>query len=236
MDDAAGLAISENIRASLRCTGQNIKNAHEATLLLETAEGALNEITNIVIRMKELATQAASDTNGNRERGYLDMEYQAMKSELERISETTIYNGRPLLNGEGEPIQIQVGQNNKEAVDSIMISTSYKINLEALGLESFEISTGESARNTLEQSNVALDKLSSTRSTIGANESRLNSSLSSLGHYEESMAHSFSQIRDADFAYETSQLAKANIITQAGTSVLAQANAAPALALKLLKD
>ena len=100
-DDAAGLAISENVRAGVRAAGQNIKNAQNGFFLLQTAEGALNEITNIVIRMKELAVQASSDTNGDKERGYLDNEYQALKSELDRISETTLFNGRPLLTGEG---------------------------------------------------------------------------------------------------------------------------------------
>lgn len=236
LDDAAGLAISENIRASLRCTGQNIKNANEATLLLETAEGALNEITNIVIRMKELALQASSDTNGDKERAYLDGEYQSMKSELDRIAQTTVFNGRSLLTGESGPIQIQVGQNNQEAKDSILITTSFKVDTDELGFSGFKIDSGENARNTLVAKNDALDKLSHIRGIIGANEARLNASKSALGQYEESMAAGFSNIRDADLAFETSQLAKETILSQAGVSVLAQANSAPQLALKLLAD
>lgn len=234
MDDAAGLAISENIRATMRATGQNIKNANDGTLLLQTADGALNEVTNIVIRMKELATQAASDTNGDKERSYLDNEYQALKSELDRITETTLFNGRPLLNGEGGEIQIQVGPNNIEDQDRIQVSANFKVNLEELGLKGFEIGTADGARETLEPTNAALDKISAVRGKIGAAESRLNTTVGSLAIYEENLSGAFSKIRDADLAHETAQFAKFNILTQAGVSVLAQANASPQLALKLL--
>lgn len=234
MDDAAGLAISENIRATLRATGQNIKNANDGFLLLQTADGALNEVTNIVIRMKELATQAASDTNGDKERSYLDGEYQALKAELDRISETTLFNGRPLLNGEGGEIAIQVGPNNDDIKDRIMVSANFKINTDELGLSGFEIGSADGARETLEPTNLSLDIIAAVRGSIGAAESRLNSTVSNLMAYEENLSGAYSKIRDADLAYETAQFAKYNILAQAGVAVLSQANSSPQLALKLL--
>ncbi len=234
MDDAAGLAISESLRATMRATAQNIKNAHDGFYVLQTADGALNEITNVVIRMKELATQASSDTNGDRERLYLDKEYQQLKSELDRISETTLFNGRPLINGEGGTISIQVGPNNQEEKDRILVSTNFEVNLNTLGLSDFQIGDADGARGTLEQTQRALDKIADVRGEIGAAESRLNSGISALKYYEENTSAAFSQIRDADVAHETSELTKHNILSQAGTAVLAQANSAPQLALKLL--
>ncbi|NBY21094.1 flagellin FliC [bacterium] len=185
MDDAAGLAISESLRATMRATNQNIKNAHDGFYVLQTADGALNEMTNIVIRMKELATQASSDTNGDRERLYLDKEYQQLKLELDRISETTLFNGRPLLNGEGGEILIQVGPNNSEEKDRILVSSNFEVNLGTLGLSDFQIGDADGARGTLEQTQRALDKIADVRGEIGAGESRLNSSISALKYYEE---------------------------------------------------
>lgn len=234
MDDAAGLAISESLKATLRCTNQNIKNAQDGFFVLQTADGALNEITNIVIRMKELATQASSDTNGDRERLYLDKEYQQLKSELNRISETTLFNGRPLLNGEGGEIAIQVGPNNAEAKDRILVSSNFEVNLNTLGLADFQIGDADGSRGSLEQTQRALDKIADVRGEIGAAESRLNSSIGALKFYEENTSGAFSQIRDADVAHETSELTKYNILSQAGTAILAQANQTPQLALKLL--
>jgi len=234
MDDAAGLAISENLRSTVRATGQNIKNAREGFLLLQTADGNLNEITNIVIRMKELATQAASDTNGDKERGYLDEEYQQLKLELNRIAASTLYNGRPLLNGEGGEVDIQVGPKSVDGVDRIRVAANFQVDLESLGLADFDIRSTEGARLALEPTDLALDKIASVRGAIGAGESRLNSTLGSLMHYEENTSAAYSIIRDADMAHETAQLTKANILSQAGVSVLAQANSSPQLALKLL--
>jgi len=234
MDDAAGLAISESLRATMRATNQNIKNAHDGFYVLQTADGALNEMTNIVIRMKELATQASSDTNGDRERLYLDKEYQQLKQELDRISETTLFNGRPLLNGDGGEISIQVGPNNSEEKDRILVSSNFEVNLGTLGLSDFQIGDADGARGTLEQTQRALDKIADVRGEIGAGESRLNSSISALKYYEENTSAAYSQIRDADIAHETSELTKYNILSQAGAAILAQANSTPQLALKLL--
>ncbi len=233
-DDAAGLAISESLRSTLRATGQNIKNTQNAFFLLETADNAINEITNLVIRMKELAVQAASDTNGDKERGYLNHEYQALKLELDRISESTIFNGRPLLNGEGETIAIQVGPNNNKNIDRIQISTGFKINTDSLGIKKLKVTDVESARKALDPIGNALEVIAEVRGAIGAGESRLDATMRSLMVYQENISGAFSQIRDADMAFETAEYAKSNILNQASVAILAQANQMPALALKLL--
>lgn len=234
MDDAAGLAISEHLRATMRSTNQNIKNAQNGFYLLQTADGALNEVSNIIIRMKELSVQAASDTNADKERGYLDNEFQALKAELERITQTTMFNGRPLLNGMGGDVSIQVGPNNVEDQDRILIATGFESGLEALGVADFQIADQTGSRDTLEPIQAALDRIAFLRGAIGAGESRLNSTIRNLMNYEENVSAAFSQIRDADIAHETAELTKSQIITEAGTGVLAQANSTPKLALKLL--
>jgi flagellin len=233
-DDAAGLAISESLRAAVRCAGQNLKNTQNAFFLLQTADSAINEIANICIRMKELAVQSASDTNGDKERGYLNNEYQELKREMNRISEATIFNGRPLLNGQGETIAIQVGPANNEMVDRIKLSTGFKINTDSLQVSDLDILTAENARNALDPIGYALEVIANVRGVIGAGESRLSTTERSLMQFEESVTGAFSQIRDADMAYETAEFAKYNILNQASVAVLSQANATPQLVLKLL--
>lgn len=233
-DDAAGLAISENLRAVRRSTIENIRNAQNGFLLLQTADGALNEISNIIMRMKELAVQAASDTNGNNERKYLNNEYQALKAEIDRISNATLFNGRPLLNGQGGEFEIQIGPNNRPGIDRIKVSSDFHIMTSTLALEELKISTADGARESLTPINTALERLASVRADIGASESRLSTTINALQQYEENTAAASSQIRDADLAYETAELAKNNILTQAGVAVLLQANNSPNLALKLL--
>ena len=202
--------------------------------LLETAEGALNQVTNIVIRMRELGTQAASDTNGEKERSYLDHEYQQLKQELERISRTTLYNGRPLLTGEGGTIDIQVGPQNDDFADRIRVNVDHPITLDSLDLRGLEIGTAEGARTSLETVSAALDKIAFVRGAIGASESRLNSTVANLMEYNINTSSAYSRIHDADIASETSELAKNHILTQAGVAVLDQANNIPSLALKLI--
>lgn len=235
MDDAAGLAISESIRSTMRCSSQNIKNAQNAFHVLQTADGALNEITNTLIRMKELAVQAASDTNGEREKGYLNAEYQELKAEIQRISDTTLFNGRPLLGGEGGTIEVQVGPNNTPEKDRIIVPADFDITIDSLQISDFDIGTAEGARDTLEPMELALERISSTRGAIGAAESRLQVSVNNLEIYHENLSGAFSEIRDADLAEETSNFTKYNILTQAGVAILAQANSTPSLALKLLQ-
>jgi flagellin len=233
-DDAAGLAISESLRATMRSNAQNIKNTQNAFFLLETADNAIAEVTNIVIRMKELAVQAASDTNGDKERGYLNHEYQALKAELDRISESTLFNGRPLLNGQGGTIAIQVGPNNDSNIDRIQISTGFTINTHSLGISNLEITSPDGARSALDPIANALEMIAEVRGAIGAGESRLDTTMRSLMVYSENITGAYSQIRDADMALETAEYAKSNILNQASVAILAQANQMPSMALKLL--
>lgn len=233
-DDAAGLAISENLRATLKATGQNIQNLLNGEFMLQTADSALYEVNNMVIRMKELAVSASSDTNGDYERGLLNEEYQALKEELGRISETTLFNGRPLLNGQGGEIEIQVGPNNVDGVDRIRVGLDFEVTPETMGLADLNIADRDGAREALDPIGEALKTIASTRGKIGAGESRLGTTLRSLTQYEENTSGAFSQIRDADIARETAEYAKLNILNQAGIAVLAQANNSPSAVLKLL--
>lgn len=234
MDDAAGLALSETLRATFRATQQNIVNAQNGFFQLQTADSALNEITNMIVRMKELATAAASDTNGDKERGHLDKEYQALKEELNRISAATIFNGRPLLNGGGD-VDIQVGPMNDGDVDRIRITTDFEVTTGGLDIDGLGIDSADGARDSLEPLLDALDRIATVRGYIGAGEARLSSTVKHLMQYEENLQGTFSQIRDADLAKETAESTKFSILSQAGISILSQANTAPKMALKLLE-
>ncbi len=235
MDDAAGLAISEQMRATLRSTSRNIKEAHNGIYMLHTADGALNYITNMVIRIKELATSASSDTNADRERAHLDNEAQSLKHEIERISRSTKFNGRPLLTGDGGEVAIQVGPMNDDKTDRILITADFEVNPETLGISDLSLLTAEGARSSLTTLHDSLDVIAKVRGAIGAGESSLESTIQTLQQYEENLSGAYSQIRDADLAAETADLAKENILTQAGVSILAQANSIPGVALKLLQ-
>lgn len=236
MDDAAGLAISEALRATIRSTDKNILNANDGMYLLETADSALKEITDIVIRMKELTIQAASDTLGDKERGYLQSEVSAVTNELNRISNATVFNGRELINGNaGNEIQVQVGPNNNESVDRIALNFDFAVNTDSLGISSVNIGSAAGAREAIDVFSGALDRISFIRGSLGASEASLSSTIRNLMAYKENVTGAFAQIRDADVAHETAESAKLSIMTQAGVAVLAQANAAPQIALKLLQ-
>ncbi|MBI1860055.1 MAG: flagellin FliC [Deltaproteobacteria bacterium] len=234
MDDAAGLALSETIRATFRATQQNVINAQNGFFQLQTADSALNEITNIIVRMKELSTASASDTNGDKERAHLDAEFQALKAEMNRISAATVFNGRPLLNGGGD-VDIQVGPSNNSDVDRIRITNNFVVTSDGLGIDGMHVRSNEAARDALDPLVEALDQVAVVRGVIGAGESRLNSTVKHLTQYDENLEASFSQIRDADLAKETADATKFGILSQAGISILAQANASPRMALKLLE-
>ncbi|MCM0605045.1 MAG: flagellin FliC [Xanthomonadaceae bacterium] len=233
-DDAAGLAISEKIRASTRSLAQDMRNANDGISLIQTAEGAMNEVANILIRFRELSIQAASDTLSNVERGFIDKEVQQLKQEVDRISGSTEFNGKKLLNGETDVIDIQVGQfateNDRFRFDA------QKINLtsDSLGVAGINTETKEAAHANLEQVDNAIKILSENRSEMGALQNRLQSTISNLSIYHENLTAARSRIYDVDVASETSELTKNNILTQSTISVLSQANQNPGMALKLL--
>ena len=236
-DDAAGLAISENLRAQIRGLMQAERNASDGVSLVQVAEGGLQEISNILIRLRELGVQAASDTVGATERKFLNVEYDALLSELDRISNATEFNKIPLLNGTGTVFDIQVGTRNNPNIDRISFfdSSSADVSSVALGINLTSVSDKASAQNSLAAIDGAIVSVSSIRADFGAMQNRLQSIINNLAISIENMSAANSRIRDTDIAEETANLTKDQILMQAGTAVLAQANSSIKNALTLLQ-
>ena len=234
-DDAAGLAISENLKAQVRGIRQAKRNANDAISLIQTSEGGLSEISNIVIRLRELAVQAASDTIGDTERGFTDVEYQSLKDEIDRISTAAEFNGIKVLDGTGGLLEFQVGTRNDPMLDRLRYDGS-KANatLAALGLTAESVASKEGAQTSLKRLDDALVQINGTRADLGALQNRLSSTINNLGISDENLSAANSRIRDVDVAAETADLARNNILVQSGVSVLSQANQSPNIALKLL--
>ncbi len=234
-DDAAGLAISENLRALIRGYRQADRNANDGISLVQVAEGSLNEVSNMLIRLRELAVQASSDTVGDTERKFVDVEYQQLKSEIQRITESTSFNGFDLLNGTGGVIDIQVGVKNNPFQDRISFNASAaNASLESLGLSVETVATKEAAQMSLDVVDNALVSVNAIRANFGALQNRLVSTSQNLKVADENYSAANSRIRDADIAAETSELTRNNILQQAAVSVLSQTNSSQQLALKLL--
>ncbi len=234
-DDAAGLAISEKLKASIRSLSQASRNANDGISLVQTAEGAMNEVSNILIRMRELSIQTASDTVGVVERQFVDKEIQALKSEIDRIANSTEYNGTKLLNGSAEVLDFQIGIGNSPTEDRIQFDArNLMTTLEAMQMNEIRNDSKESSQNNLVIIDSAIQKLNDNRSSLGALQNRLQSTINNLAIYKENLSTANSRIRDTDMAEESSELTKNNILTNATVSVLGQANQNPQLALKLL--
>ena len=225
-DDAAGLGISEKMRGDIRSVRQDVKNANDGVSMIQTAEGGMNEIGNILI-------QASSDTLGDSERGFIDKEVQQLKSEVSRIAGTTEFNGKKLLNGTGEALEFQVGIHNNANLDRFKFETRLT-DLEGLGLSNISTTTKEAARKNLEVVDTAVQRLTDNRAELGALQNRLTSVVNNLNVYDENLSAARSRIRDTDMASETAEMTKNNILSQAGISVLSQANQNSMIALKLL--
>jgi flagellin len=234
-DDAAGLAISENLRGMIRGYRQANRNANDGISLVQIAEGSLNEVSNMLIRLRELGVQASSDTIGDTERRFLDVEYQQLKSEVQRITDSTNYNGYDLLNGSGGVIDIQVGVKNNPFLDRLSFNASAaNSTLEALGLTAETVATKEASQMTLTRVDDALTSINAIRANFGALQNRLYSVSQNLQVADENFSAANSRIRDTDVAAETAEMTRNNILLQAGISVLGQANNAQQMALKLL--
>ena len=235
-DDAAGLAISESLRAQIRGLGQAERNAQDGVSLVQIAESAMGEVSNILIRMRELGVQAASDTVGPQERHFLDVEFQQLMAEIDRISNSTEFNRVPLLNGKASSFEVQVGTRNNPEVDRIRIfdPNSADINVTALGLNLATVNDKSSAQNSLASIDTALSSVTSIRAEFGAMQNRLQSVINNLMVSKENLSAANSRIRDADVAEETSELTKNNILMQSGVAVLGQANTTLKTALSLL--
>lgn len=234
-DDAAGLAISENLRAQIRGYRQARRNAQDGISLVQVTEGGLNEISNMLIRLRELSIQAASDTIGDTERQFVDREFQSMKQEIDRIANITQFNGTPLLNGKAGIFEIQVGTHNNPILDRVVYNGERAdASLDALKLGGESAATKQGAQLTLAVIDDALVRVNSIRADLGAMQNRLQSTINNLAISEENLNQANSRIRDTDIAEESSELTKQNILLQAGISVLAQANQTNQAALKLL--
>jgi len=234
-DDAAGLAISEKLKANIRSMKQAGRNANDGVSLIQVAEGSFNEISNILIRMRELSIQSASDTIGDTERVYVNNEIQQLKSEVDRIANSTEFNGTKLLNGSSPDLDIQVGIHNDASNDRFTFDTRNKATtLEALALSDVNTTKKEDAQANLLKIDDAMNKVNANRASLGALQNRLTSTINNLAIYRENLEAANSRIRDTDMAEEASELTRTNILTQAGVSVLGQANQNPPLALKLI--
>lgn len=234
-DDAAGLAISEKLKAEIRSSRQANRNANDGLSLVQVAEGGLEESSSLLTRMRELAIQAASDTLTDNDRMKSSMEYESIKSELERLSLTTEFNGKKLLNGSGNRLDFQVGVGDNTMDDHISYdSKAINAGVQSLGVAHATINTKSSAQQSLASVDAAINKISSQRALLGSVQNRLITSSNNLGIYSENMSQANSQIRDTDFAVEASQQARNSIIATAGTAVMAQANMSGQNALKLV--
>ena len=263
-DDAAGLAISENLRSGIRSLNMAKRNANDGISIVQTAEGGLTEQSNMLIRLKELAVQSASDTIGNTERGFLDKEYTALKDEIDRIAAITEFNGTRLLVGDTEmptdmgpkssfPLEIQVGQSYYETTDALDQRNPVNIiRMDFSNLNSFttgenslnigradegtRVVTKDDAHKSIGILDTAITRVNEYRAYLGAVQNRLTSTVQNLGSQVESMNTAQSRIRDTDFAEETAKMTQASILQQAGAAVLTQANQQPRVALSLLQN
>lgn len=234
-DDAAGLAISENLRAQIRGLKQASRNANDGISLVQVAEGSMNEISSILIRLRELSVQAASDTIGPVERQFLNVEYDQLISEIDRIADSTEFNGTQLLAGVGAIMDFQVGIRNNPEIDRISFDSSKAdANSAALGMNLTSVADKASAQNALSAVDSALMSVSAMRADFGALQNRLQTTVSNIGNSIENMSAANSRVRDVDVAEETAEMTRQNILLQAGTSVLAQANQSANVALSLL--
>lgn len=232
-DDAAGLAISEKMRADLRGTAQARNNAFNAISAVQVGEGALGETTNLLTRLRELSVQAASDTVGDKERGYLQQEASSVLEEIDRISQSTAFGDKKLLDGSSNELEFHVGSGSgKENI--ISFKSNNDASTSGLGVSGADITSKDGARDLLSSVDNAIENVSKMRAGYGAMQSRLESTVNGLDNKNENLSAARSRITDADVAKESSELASANMLQSAALSVLSQANQQPMVAMKLI--
>ncbi len=231
-DDAAGLAISERFRAQISSLNQASRNANDGISLLQTAEGALNEISGVLTRMRELATQSANGTLTSSDRGFIDDEAQSLAGEIDRISAVTNFNGTNLLDGTfNQDLQVGIHNSADDRINVTIDATDFA----TIAGAAIDLTTAGGAQSALDTLDTAIDAVSTVRASLGTTQNRLQVSISNLGSAAENMSAANARIRDVDVAQETAEMTRNNILMQAGVSVLAQANQAPQVALKLLQ-
>lgn len=234
-DDAAGLAISENLKAQIRSVRQAVRNAGDAISLIQTSEGGLSEISNMIIRLRELSIQAASDSITDSERKFSNIEFQNLKDEIQRIADSAEFNGTRLLNGMGGTLEFQIGIRNNPIQDRLTYDgTDLNATMTGLGIQELDIGHKISAQSGITTLDDALVKVNGYRAALGAKQNRLTSTIRNLEVTDENISAANSRIRDVDVAQETADLTKNNILLQAGVAVLSQANQTPNIAMKLL--
>lgn len=232
-DDAAGLGISVNLTAQIRSYNQGNRNAQDAQSLIQAAEGNMNQTTELLTRMRELAMQAASSGVGPTERGYLQTENAALITEIDRVANSAEFNGTALLNTAATTLTFQVGIRNVAANDQISVTTA-DVTATTLAVSAISLATQAGAQGALATIDAALTTVSTARANFGAAGNRMASVIQSIQQSAEAITAANSRIRDVDVAEESSSMARTQVMMQAGISVLAQANQAPQLALKLL--
>ena len=233
-DDAAGLAISERLRSQVRSLEQAKRNANDGISFVQTAEGALNEVSSILTRLRELAIQSANGSVSGQDRNTLDEEFQSLVSEINRIGSSTEFSGIKLLDGSTSSVSFQVGFGTTAGTDTISVSLSPSL-ATSLSLNSLDIGSGGATTTAITNIDAAINTVSGLRGTLGAIQNRLGSTINNLAIQVENLSSAESRIRDVDVAYETAQLTRNSILQQASIAVLSQANAQPQSALQLLQ-
>ncbi|MGE3610382.1 MAG: flagellin [Bacteriovoracaceae bacterium] len=232
-DDAAGLSISEKLKADVRSSRQATRNANDGVSMVQVAEGALSESSNILNRMRELSIQMANDTMTNEDRDKANLEYLGLREDLDRIAGSTEYNGNKLIDGSGRNLEIQIGIDNNQNYDRLTLK-QLNAGAGSLGVDTVSVGTKLAAQESLGRIDSAIEKINSQRSVLGAIQNNLNTSASFMGMYSDQLSETNTKIRDTDYAVETANQAKNSILMSAGTATLAQANISGQSALKLL--
>ena len=232
-DDAAGLGVSETLRAQIRSINQANRNAGDGISLTQVADGAAATVGSLLSRMRELATQSASGTLGATERSYLDQEFVALRSEIDRIATTTEYNGQPLLSGSSNTFEVFIGFKSGSG-NSLNVALA-DLDVAAVGLTGASVSTAAAAQTMLSNIDSAISAVATARANYGSIQSRFEVAIQNLTVTAENFTAAESRIRDADIAQETSVFTKNQILTQSGIAILAQANSLPQQALALLR-
>lgn len=234
-DDAAGLAISEGLKSQIRSGMQAARNANDGISMIQTAEGGLNEISNIATRLRELAIQAASDTVGDVERGFLNKEVDQLKNEIDRIANVTTWGTTKLLNGESPSFDFQVGLYGDETDNRISWDPSVNnATLDGLELASLDYTSKEGAQEALATIDTAQSNVNGMRANLGALQNRMTSTVDNLYVQYENLSAANSRIRDTDVAQASSEMTRNSILLQSGVATMAQANSVNSMALKLI--
>jgi flagellin len=233
-DDAAGLGVSEVLRAQIRSINQAVRNSNDGISLLQIADGGAENIGNLLSRLRELATQSASGILGSNERSFLDQEFVALRSEIDRISAVTEFNGVKLLSGtDNDSLSLQIGF--RSSVNDTLTLSLNDLTTADLSLSTVNVSTSANALSALSNIDSAISAVASARANVGSLQNRIDAAVLNLGVAHENITAAESRIRDADIAFETSLFVRNQILVAAGTSILAQANTLPQQALTLLQ-